>query len=54
MDTNEMRELLQGYLCELDWSGGATKDTIMKILVERDDALTTMVNEYVSGHFPGP
>ena len=42
-----MRELLQGYLGELDWSGGATKDDVMGHFAGRDDALRTMVNEYV-------
>lgn len=48
MDTSEMRELLQGYLSELNWAGGVTKDDIMECLVERDDALLTMVNEYIA------
>ena len=43
-----MRELLQGYLSELDWSGGATKDDLMAHLAGRDDALRTMVNLYVA------
>lgn len=48
MDTSEMRELLQGYLSELDWSGGATRDQVVGHLVGRDAALSTMVNEYVA------
>ena len=48
MDTSAMRELLQGYLAELDWSGGATRDQVVGHLVERDAALATMVNEYVA------
>lgn len=48
MDTNEMQELLNGYLNELDWSGGVTKDDIMGHLAGRDEALRTMVNEYVA------
>ena len=48
MDANEMRELLQGYLSELNWSGGATKDDVLAKLAGRDDALRTMVNEYVA------
>ena len=48
MDTSEMRELLQGYLSELDWSGGATKDDLMAHLAGRDEALRTMVNQYVA------
>ena len=27
MDAGDMREKLRGYLNELDWSHGATKDT---------------------------
>ena len=48
MDTSEMRELLRGYLSELDWTGGATKDDLMSHLAGRDDALRTMVNQYVA------
>ncbi len=48
MDTSEMQELLQGYLSELDWSGGATKDDLIGHLAGRDEALRTMVNEYVA------
>jgi hypothetical protein len=48
MDTSEMRELLQGYLGELDWSRGATKDALVAHLAGRDEALRTMVNEYVA------
>jgi hypothetical protein len=47
MDTSEMQELLQGYLSEMDWTGGATKDDLMRHLVGRDDALRTLVNLYV-------
>jgi hypothetical protein len=47
MDASEMRELLQGYLEELDWSGEVTKDVLMGHLAGRDEALRTMVNEYV-------
>ncbi len=43
-----MQELLQGYLDELDWSGGATKDALVAHLAGRDEALRTMVNEYVA------
>lgn len=42
-----MRELLGGYLAELDWSGGATKDDLLRHLAGRDDALRTMINQYV-------
>ena len=48
MDTSEMRELLRGYLSELDWTGGATKDDLMAHLAGRNDALRTMVNQYVA------
>ena len=48
MDTSEMQELFQGYLSELDWSGGASKDELIGHLAGRDEALRTMVNEYVS------
>ena len=48
MDTSEMRELLRGYLSELDWTGGATKDDLMAHLAGRDDALRTVVNQYVA------
>ncbi len=42
-----MRELLRGYLGDLDWSGGATQDRVVGHLVGRDPALATMVNQYV-------
>ena len=48
VDTSEMRELMQGYFGELDWSGGATKDALVAHLAGRDEALRTMVNEYVA------
>jgi hypothetical protein len=48
VDTSEMQELFQGYLSELDWSGGASKDELIGHLAGRDEALRTMVNEYVS------
>lgn len=48
MDEGKMRELLQGYLTEMDWSGGATKAAVNAHLIERDRALATMVDEYVS------
>ena len=48
MDASEMRELLQGYLSELDWSNGATKDNLLAHTAGRDDTLRTMVNEYVA------
>jgi hypothetical protein len=55
MDTSEMRELLRGYLSELDWSGGVTKDDVIAHLAGRDDALRTMVDEYVAeGSYDGP
>ncbi len=48
MDTSEMQELLQGYLAELNWAGEVTKDDLMGHLAGRDDALRTMVNQYVA------
>ncbi len=55
MDTSEMRELLQGYLSELDWSGEVTKDTVIAHLAGRDDALRTMLDEYVAeGTYASP
>lgn len=48
MDTSEMKELLTGYLGELDWSNGATKDDMMAHLAGRDEDLRTMINEYVA------
>lgn len=48
VDERGMRELLRGYLSEMDWSGGATKAAVNAHLVERDRALATMVNEYVA------
>jgi hypothetical protein len=47
MDASEMRELLQGYLEELDWSGGVSKAALVAKLDGRDDALRTLVGEYV-------
>ena len=48
MDTSEMQELLQSYLSELDWSSGTTKDDLIGHLAGRDEALRTMVNQYVA------
>jgi hypothetical protein len=48
VDTGEMQELLQSYLAEMNWAGGATKDAILSHLAGRDEALRTMVNEYVA------
>jgi hypothetical protein len=48
MDASEMRELLRGYLSELDWSGGTTKDHLIAHLAGRDEALRTMLNQYVA------
>lgn len=45
MDASEMRELLQGYLDELDWSGGVSKAAMVAKLDGRDDALRTLVGE---------
>lgn len=42
-----MRELLRGYLDEIDWSDGATKDRLLLHLAGRDETLRTMINQYV-------
>jgi len=47
MDTGDMRTLLQGYLNELAWAGGLSKETIMGHITERDDDLRTMIEEYI-------
>lgn len=47
MDVSEMQELLQGYLSELDQSGGVSRDDILEHLAGRDESLRTMVNEYI-------
>ncbi|HEV2072658.1 MAG TPA: hypothetical protein VGR29_03365 [Thermomicrobiales bacterium] len=55
MDASEMRELLHGYLSEMDWAGDTTKNDILEHLAGRDEALRTMVNEYVAlGSYQGP
>lgn len=55
MDTAEMKELLTGYLNEMDWSGGATKDEVVAHLAGRDEDLRTMVEEYVAeGRYDNP
>ena len=43
-----MQELLTGYLGELDWTDGVTKDRLLAHLAGRDDTLRTMLNEYVA------
>ena len=48
MDTSEMQELLTGYLNEMNWAGGATKDDVLRHLSGRDETLRTMINEYVA------
>ena len=53
MDASDMQGLLRGYLDELDWSRGVTKDDMMSLLADRDETLRTMVNEYVAeGSYP--
>lgn len=47
MDASEMQELLQGYLGEMDWSGGVSKAALVAKLDGRDDALRTLVGEYI-------
>jgi hypothetical protein len=55
MDASEMRELLHGYLSEMDWAGDTTKNDILEHLAGRDEALRTMVNEYLAlGSYQGP
>ena len=48
MDTGEMQELLRGYLDEVDWSAGITKEDLVRKLDGRDDALRAVVGEYVA------
>lgn len=48
MDASEMRELLTGYLGEIDWNKAITKDDLVEHLAGRDETLRTMVNEYVA------
>jgi hypothetical protein len=43
-----MRELFQGYLRELSWPPGVTKDDLVAHLAGRDEALRTMVDLYVA------
>lgn len=53
MDAGDMRDKLRGYLSELDWSKGATKDDIMEKIAERDNDLRAMVDEYIAeGTYP--
>ena len=47
MDTGEMQELLRGYLGEMDMTAGLSKAAVLEHLAGRDEALRTMVNEYV-------
>lgn len=55
MDTSEMQELLIGYLGEMDWSTGVTKDDVLAHLAGRDETLRTMINEYVAeGTYQAP
>ena len=54
IDTGEMKELLRGYLGEMDMTAGLTKDAILGHLAGRDEALRTMVNEYLpEGSYQG-
>jgi hypothetical protein len=53
MDTSEMRELLHGYLDEMDWGSGVSKDNILAHLAGRDETLRTAVNQFVpEGTYP--
>jgi hypothetical protein len=55
MDTADMRQLMVGYLNEIDWSGGASKEDIVNTLARRDRDLLTMVNQYITaGTYRGP
>lgn len=55
MDTADMRQLLTGYLNEIDWSGGASKERIVNALALRDRDLLIMVNQYITeGTYRGP
>jgi hypothetical protein len=48
MDSGEMHELLHGYLREMNWHAGVTKDDLLELLAGRDEVLRTMVNEYLA------
>lgn len=53
VDAHDMQAKLRGYLNQLDWSSGATKDDIMGTITERDNDLRTMVDEYIAeGTYP--
>ena len=55
MDASEMKDLLNGYLGEMDWSGGATKEDVVNHLEGRDQDLHTMVEEYLpEGRYNDP
>jgi len=47
-DASEMHDLLRSYLGNLNWSQQVTKDDIVGALAEQNDALATMVNEYLA------
>jgi hypothetical protein len=48
MDSGKMHELLHGYLREMTWTAGVSKDDIVAHLADRDDALRTLVEEYLA------
>ncbi len=48
MDSGEMHELLDSYLREMTWTAGVSKDDIVAHLADRDDALRTLVDEYLA------
>jgi hypothetical protein len=55
MDSGDMRDLLVGYLKEVNWSGGASKEDIVGVLANKDQDLLTMVNQYITeGQYNGP
>lgn len=47
MDARDMRELLNDYLREVDWSKGATQAELL-VLVQDDEALTNVIGQYVA------
>ncbi|HEX5498131.1 MAG TPA: hypothetical protein VFX03_02850, partial [Thermomicrobiales bacterium] len=48
MDSGEMRQLLHGYLRQMPWKTGVTKDDLLARIGERDDTLRTMVDHYLA------
>jgi hypothetical protein len=53
MDTGDMQQRLHRYLGGLGTAGSVTKEDILGALAERDDALRTMITEYIpEGTYP--